>query len=239
MPFFQLPEASTRRQLLSSCVPWPNIHRPWRRPANLAQSSHLHQRNVFLRILLLEWYPIDTGTKVQKKQQIIKNYQYIYISIYNIFGIPLSPPFGYIIVSYTGCVLKTLGGTWGVKAVVDSGAMESLVLCLEEFWTSRGRRNSESGSFQPKMNMGTCNMDTPKKNTPFFNLFPRGLLFTSSMLNLRGVLCIWINCSDQKFLSFQGETRSNFKKARDLCTLYNCKLGQFDQPYLPVILGGV
>ena len=95
------------------------------------------------------------------------------------------------------------------------------------------------GILKPKMNMGTCNMDTPKKNTPtpFFHLFPRGLLFTSSMLNLRGVLCIWINCSDQKFLSFQGETRSNFKKARDLCTLYNCKLGQFDQPYLPVILG--
>lgn len=56
-PFQQLPEASTRRQLLSSCAPWPNIHHPWRRPAELAQGSHLHHRNCFSSNALTQIIP--------------------------------------------------------------------------------------------------------------------------------------------------------------------------------------
>ena len=103
-------------------------------------------------------------------------------------------PFGHIIGSYMGCVcLKLLnpqlrmtrgGGGFGCNGVL--GALLG----------------------GAKMKMGSCNMGfLPKRNSPFFQSFFLGGLYlyifihllTSSMLNLRGVLCIWINCLDEDF----------------------------------------
>lgn len=156
-PFQQLPEVSTRRQLLSSCAPWPNIHHPWRRPADLAQGSHLHHRNCFSS---------NAFTEI--------------IELLKVFWVSHSPqmPFGHIIGSYIRVTRG--GGGFGCNGVL--GALLG----------------------GAKMKMGSCNMGfLPKRILHFFHLF-WGLylhLLTSSILNLRGVLCIWINCLDEDFSS--------------------------------------